>query len=48
LALPADTCQSKEDQRPLTPHGQAKVWFRLLLAMAIPTLFLLIGFFFTR
>jgi hypothetical protein len=43
VAAPADPYQTEEDQRPLTPPGQAKAWFQLLLAMTIPALFLLIG-----
>jgi hypothetical protein len=30
------------------PQGQAKVWLRLLLAMMVPTLWLLIGISLTR
>jgi hypothetical protein len=48
VAIPADPCQSEEDQRPLTPPGQAKAWFRLLLAMTIPALWLLVGISLTR
>ena len=36
------------DQCASIPPGQAKVWFRLLLIMTLPTLFLLIGIFLTR
>ena len=48
MTFPEGPCPAEEDQRPLMPHGQAKAWLRLLLAMTIPTLFLLIGTSLTR
>jgi hypothetical protein len=48
MTLPEDPCQAAEDLRPLTPAGQARAWFQLLLAMTIPVLFLLLGISLTR
>jgi hypothetical protein len=36
------------DQRPAVPRAQGNAWLRLLLAMTVPTLWLLIGISLTR
>jgi hypothetical protein len=48
MTAPSGSVPAEADQRLSTPAGQAQAWFRLLLAMTIPILFLLIGISLTR